>query len=93
VAQTKLEKKAHIRGYLLLLLEEGVFARTKTPVEVVARASAAFARDVSAVVGDMATEFGAAGADKLKAQLVGAGAQLLSDLGGRALGHLLKRRQ
>jgi hypothetical protein len=90
VAQA-LDKKAHIRGYLMLLLGEGTFARAKTPTEVVMRASAAFARDVGEVIGEMATEFGAAGANKISTTLAEVGGRVVADLAGRFLDNIKRR--
>lgn len=75
----------------MLLLGEGIFAGAKTPTEIIMRASAAFARDVGEVVGDMAAEFGAAGANKIHTTLAEVGSRALADLAGRALEHLRRR--
>lgn len=82
------DKRAHIRAYLMILLQEGVFERARTPVDVITRASAAFARDVGAVVGDMAREFGAAGASKLATSVAEIGGSILADFAARTLDRL-----
>lgn len=75
----------------MLLLSEGTFARTKSPTEVIMRACAAFTRDVGEVVGEMAAEFGAKGANKVQTTLAEVGSRALADLAGRALEHLKRR--
>lgn len=79
------QKKAHIRGYLLLLVEEGVFQGARGGMGVVTAAVGAFGRDVGVVVGEMAQEFGQMGGNKLAASVVGAGARVLSTIGERGL--------
>lgn len=72
----------------MLLLGEGTFANTKSPTEIVMRASAAFARDVAEVVGEMAAELGANGANKIHTTLAEVGSRALADLASRALERL-----
>lgn len=45
--------QAALKDYLLAKLQEGVFAKTKTPAQVIKKASAEFAVDLPLVVSDL----------------------------------------
>jgi hypothetical protein len=61
------EKKDYIKGYIMCLISEGTFKDAKSPVAIVAKASAAFAKDAGAAVAEMTTQFAAANGPKLQA--------------------------
>jgi hypothetical protein len=77
-------KKAHIKAYLTLLLQEGTFRGAKTPTDVFARACAAFTKDLGEVVSEMAQQFGASGMASITAKLAEVGGQVVANFAERA---------
>jgi hypothetical protein len=79
------QKKAHIRGYLLILMQEGVFSGARGGLAVMAAAVRAFGRDVGVVVGEMADEFGRTGGNRIVSDLMGVGARAMANISDRGL--------